>query len=301
MRLVLSKRSLSLLLVFALAGCKPLPQNTTVDPAPETTEAESDASSEDSTATGSKKTPDDSAITPSEEQPKDTPKPVFPVLEAGTYCYDFDDDSKGIQARITIDPNDRVIGDIQGVIHDDVNAYYTSYRQAVDGTIDGSNLNVDVVTWIEYDKQNQQETWQVSSTELKMDRDSLSKASCEQINKAFQSKNGLEAKDLTANANNVRSQEVFFPAGESGTTVSNAVVRGDRDVYTLIAQGGQTMTLSITSLENNAVFDVVAPSGVILGTELTEEVTLLPDTGTYEIIVGGTRGNASYNLAITIE
>lgn len=307
MRLFLSKRSFSLLLVVTLAGCKPLPQSTTVDPAPATTEAESDASRDEATAT--KKTPDDASVAPSGErsgersgeQPKDTPKPIYPALEPGTYCYDFDDDTKGIHARLTIEGNDRVTGDVQGVIHDDANAYYTSYRQAVDGTIDGSNLNVDVVTWIEYDQQNNQETWRISANELKMDGDSLSKASCEQTNKVFQGKDGLEAQDLTASATNVREQEVVFSAGKSGTTVSNSVVRGDRDVYTLVAQGGQTMTLSITSLEDNAVFDLVAPSGIILGTELTDELTLLPDTGEYKIIVGGTRGNASYDLAIAIE
>ncbi|MEL6815132.1 MAG: hypothetical protein AAFP03_10015 [Cyanobacteria bacterium J06598_3] len=308
MRLFLPKHSFVLLLLVALIGCESLPQSTTTntntDPTPETADIESadiesDGSRNESTA--SKKTPDEATGTSSEEQPKDTPKPIFPALEAGTYCYEFDNDTKGLQARLTIDANDRVTGDVQGVIHDDTNAYYTSYRQAVDGTIDGSNLNVDVVTWIEYDQQNNQETWKVSANELKMERDTLSKTGCEQINKAFQSKNGLEAKDLTAGAENVRVQDVFFPAGESRTTLSNAVVRGDRDVYKLIAQGGQTINLSITALEDNAVFDIVAPSGIILGTELTSESTRLPDTGEYQIIVGGTRGNAAYELTITVE
>ncbi|MEL7356158.1 MAG: hypothetical protein AAFN40_06320 [Cyanobacteria bacterium J06560_6] len=99
----------------------------------------------------------------------------------------------------------------------------------------------------------------------------------------------------------MKTQQVSFAPGESGTVVSDAVVRGDRNVYVLIAQGGQQMDLSMMSLEDNAVFDVVDPSGFILGTELTQEKIPLPYTGEYQVIVGGTRGNASYDLAIAIE
>lgn len=61
------------------------------------------------------------------------------------------------------------------------------------------------------------------------------------------------------------------------------------------------MDLSITSLEDNAAFDIVDPSGLILGMELKKETVPLPHTGDYKIIVGGTRGSATYDLAITIK
>ena len=61
------------------------------------------------------------------------------------------------------------------------------------------------------------------------------------------------------------------------------------------------MTLAITSIENNAVFDVVDPSGIILTTEATAERLSLPHTGEYQVIVGGTRGNATYSMDIAIE
>jgi len=231
---------------------------------------------------------------------KDRPKPIMPAIAPGEYCYESESDTKGLSALIEIDSSDRVTGSFQGVIQDEKNAYYTSYRQKLNGTIDGSNLNLDVATWIEFDRQNSQETWKVTSKGLSTERDTLSLVSCETVKANFET-DGLKAEDLTKSANNVREMEVFFEAGTSDTTLSNAVVRGDRDLYTLTAQGGQTMALSISSLEDNAAFDIISPSGTILSQETVEESLYLPETGRYEIIVGGTRGNATYDLEIEIE
>ena len=297
------KQWLPLLLLATLAGCNSIPKASS-DIAPEVIESadvEKDADKEETkeTSKAAAQKPDDKHE--SAQVQKDTPKVIVPALEPGTYCYEFDDELGGELVRLTVDKSDRVTGDVQGVVTDEAEGYYTSYTQKVDGTIDGSNLNVDVTTWIEYDKQNRQETWRVSPKSLTMTGEPLPKANCSLVNKAFQNENGIEAKDLTAYANNVRRFPVFFDAGESGTTVSDAVVRGDRDVYVVGAQGGQQMYLSITSVEDNAVFDVIDPSGIILGTEMTDEMIYLPHTGDYEIIVGGTRGNATYDLSIDIE
>lgn len=290
---LLQKQTRLLLLSVLLASCNSLPRSVT--PSPNAEDNKTDTGTLDETVRS------DESDKPSETPQKDTPTPITPILQPGTYCYQSLDEIEDIQVRLSVDSADRVTGDVQGTIHNKANAYYTSYRQLVDGTIDGSNLNVDVTTWIEYDKQNTQQTWRVNSTALEIEKDTLSLANCDKVNAVFQNENGLEAKDLTAAADNVRTQTVYFSAGESGTTLSNAVVRGDRDVYLLTAQGGQVMTLNITALEDNAVFDVVDPSGMILATEQTELDLLLPHTGEYQIIVGGTRGNASYDLAIAID
>lgn len=232
---------------------------------------------------------------------KDKPKPIASALKPGQYCYQSSDQVQDVQARLSVAPNDQVTGNVQGTIHNELTSYYSSYRKTVDGTIDGSNLNLDVATWIEYDKQNAQETWRVSPDKLSAGQDTLINESCDRVNKVFQDKNGLEAKDLTEGAKRVKTEAVYFDAGKSTTTVTGSVVRGDRDLYTLTARGGQSMALSIKSLENNAAFDVVDPSGIVLGTELTKEKIFLPHTGDYQIIVGGTRGNTSYDLAIAIE
>ncbi|MGB3298287.1 MAG: hypothetical protein WBA76_08445 [Phormidesmis sp.] len=287
------QRYLSLLLLFALVSCQ-----SSRTAGSDNSSVESDKGSP--TAQKTAKAPADQTAQTAGKETKDTPKPIAPALKPGQYCYQLSDKIQDIQTRLTVAASDQVTGNVQGTIHNDKAGYFTSYRRTVNGTIDGSNLNLDVATWIEYDQQNAQETWRVSPSELKTDRDTLANADCEAVNSAFQNESGLEAKDLTESANRVKRQEVFFDAGKSSTTVSDAVVRGDRDLYTLNARGGQSMDLAITSVENNAVFDVVDPSGIILGTELTQENIRLPHTGDYQIIVGGTRGNATYDLAIAI-
>jgi hypothetical protein len=61
------------------------------------------------------------------------------------------------------------------------------------------------------------------------------------------------------------------------------------------------MILRITSTEDNAVFDVIPPgSDRPLATEVKDWTGELPATGDYRIVVGGTRGNATYKLEVTI-
>lgn len=65
------------------------------------------------------------------------------------------------------------------------------------------------------------------------------------------------------------------------------------------------MKVAITSIENNAVFQINNPHGDGLpgATEADDAMKwtgTLPDSGDYTIIVGGTRGNAAYTLTITI-
>ncbi len=294
----------SLLLLFALASCGPasdssLNANSGSDENKQTPES----AGEGADLSGNEKESGGEAIAPDPEkvENKPAPNPIYPVLSPGRYCYSTDTDFETTYIRLSIDAADRVTGDVQSTIHNEESSYYTSYVQAVDGTIDGSNLNLDVETWIEYDRQNQQETWQVSDDALKTDSATLDKEKCMVVSKAFQNEDGLEAADLIESANQVKTTQVFFDSGKRSTTVSDAVVRGDRDMYLVKAQGGQTMTLSISALENNAVFDVISPSNMILGTELKQSEIFLPHTGDYKIVVGGTRGNATYDLKVGVE
>ena len=109
-----------------------------------------------------------------------------------------------------------------------------------------------------------------------------------------------------ASADGIRKR-IKFAKGKSSATVSGAVVRGDRDAYIVGAKAGQTMTVRITSPERNAAFQIRdAKNGEYLqdageeddATSITSD---LPFTGDYEIIVGGTRGNASYKLTVAIK
>jgi hypothetical protein len=102
-----------------------------------------------------------------------------------------------------------------------------------------------------------------------------------------------------------QTEPLQFAAGETSTTVEGAVIRGERMGYIVSAQAGQEMSVTISSLEENAVFTIFSPtSGVVPGTEEGNDITdftfTLPESGDYIIVVGATRGNATYTLEVEI-
>ncbi|MBF2026786.1 MAG: hypothetical protein IGS48_08470 [Oscillatoriales cyanobacterium C42_A2020_001] len=103
-----------------------------------------------------------------------------------------------------------------------------------------------------------------------------------------------------------RVRRIRFAPGAISATIEDAVVRGTRDTYLVGASKGQTMTVAIASLENNAVFELKAPPNKAgqrrtLKPEAISWTGVLPQSGDYQVIVGGTRGNASYKLQVTIK
>ena len=102
-------------------------------------------------------------------------------------------------------------------------------------------------------------------------------------------------------------KKVRFVKGTSSITLRNAVVRGDRDRYYISAKAGQTMSVKITSTEKNAVFQIyfhgeeesLPRAGD--GDDATNWSGRLPIDNEYVIVVGGTRGNATYALTISIK
>ncbi|MDH3493863.1 MAG: hypothetical protein OEM82_09955 [Acidobacteriota bacterium] len=104
----------------------------------------------------------------------------------------------------------------------------------------------------------------------------------------------------TAEADGGANKTVRFAKGATSATYSNSVVRGDRDTYNLSAGAGQFMTVSITSVENNASFQIVAPNGEDLVSDDTNWTEELPRTGNYRIIVGSGRGNATYTIKFKV-
>jgi hypothetical protein len=103
-----------------------------------------------------------------------------------------------------------------------------------------------------------------------------------------------------------RTRRIYFKSGEDSTTIRTAVVRGTRDIYLLGAAKGQVMTVQIKSLEDNALFDVEAPptpSGYrrVLTEGSASWSGRLPETGDYQLSVGSTHGNATYQLFVRIQ
>lgn len=99
---------------------------------------------------------------------------------------------------------------------------------------------------------------------------------------------------------------VKFESGKSDITLKGDVVRGDQDVYYLEASADQQMKVSISALEDNAAFIIYLPDSndTLKGAGEEDDATKwsgqLPQDGKYKIVVGGTRGNASYSLYVSI-
>lgn len=160
-------------------------------------------------------------------------------------------------------------------------------------------IAVNLTTWIEYDVQKAQEVWTITPQTLLADQVELSAVDCEAARERFAGPDDLEAADLLEGAT-LHTQQVQFASGESSAVLADAVVLGDHNVYLINAKGGQSLLLNLAAQEDNAVLDVISPSGYVLVRESTQESLLLPQTGDYKVIVGGTRGNASYTLKIKI-
>ena len=109
-------------------------------------------------------------------------------------------------------------------------------------------------------------------------------------------------------------KEIRFNPGSTTAVVKESVVRGEQDFYYLTAKAGQNMEIKIKALEENAVFQIYKP-GYRIGTDEIKGETLpgagetddatqwkgeLPVSGKYLFVVGGTRGNATYELKVTI-
>jgi hypothetical protein len=110
----------------------------------------------------------------------------------------------------------------------------------------------------------------------------------------------------TTSAEGVKKKVRFAP-GTSSTTIKGTVIRGQNDRYYIGAKAGQKMTVKITSTEKNAVFQIYyhgeeeSLPGAGDGDDATNWSGELPIDNEYVIVVGGTRGNATYALTISIK
>ena len=114
-------------------------------------------------------------------------------------------------------------------------------------------------------------------------------------------------------------KEVSFAKGINSTLIQASVIRGESDQYFLTAKAGQKMEVSLSAVEKNAAFAIYQPGykagkdadgileikgatlqGAGEGEDATAWKGVLPSSGKYLILVGGTRGNATYKLKITL-
>jgi hypothetical protein len=116
----------------------------------------------------------------------------------------------------------------------------------------------------------------------------------------------------------VRVEPIRFARGASSAEVHAAVVRGERALYSIAARAGQDLSLRLTSVEDNAAVQIYAPGaklemrdsilevvgralpGAGEGEDATRWMGRLPESGSYLLVVGPTRGNATYTLSVAI-
>jgi hypothetical protein len=102
-------------------------------------------------------------------------------------------------------------------------------------------------------------------------------------------------------SSDTQDQRVNFGKGESSTVLNGAVVRAESKTYLVNAAKDQVMDLDISAVEDNAVVQVITPAGQVIGAEIKTMNKTLPETGDYQIIVSGTRGNATYKLNVAVK
>lgn len=112
-------------------------------------------------------------------------------------------------------------------------------------------------------------------------------------------------------------REIRFAAGATRATVSDSVERGARHTYAFDARKGQWTDIRVTAMESNAAITVWQPGAVLPGhrdedirgstlkgagegADASRWQGYLPQSGRYLILVGPTRGGASYTLELTI-
>jgi hypothetical protein len=113
-----------------------------------------------------------------------------------------------------------------------------------------------------------------------------------------------------------RPAAIQFAPGTSGAVVEGGAPRGEISCYTLTARAGQRMEVTISSIENNGVFQIYAPGwtdkpgdgpdgkplpGVEPGTDAMRFSGVLPASGRYLVVVGATRGGTGFTLRVSIK
>lgn len=103
----------------------------------------------------------------------------------------------------------------------------------------------------------------------------------------------------------VKNQIIRYDAGPMTLDINGAVISGERDVYRLNGIAGETLDVIITSMEGNAVFTILGPDnnplpGTEEGKDINNWAVPISVEGTYSIVVGSTRGNATYTLKVSI-
>ncbi|MBL6454869.1 hypothetical protein JMJ55_06010 [Belnapia sp. T6] len=97
---------------------------------------------------------------------------------------------------------------------------------------------------------------------------------------------------------------VAFRPGQRDGVVEGAVLRGERERYTIVLRAGQRLSVELRCREQNAVFDIRLP--VPVGTapmlaDLRIWSGIAPVTGPVLIEVSPVYGNATYRMHLRLD
>ena len=100
-------------------------------------------------------------------------------------------------------------------------------------------------------------------------------------------------------------QSIRFATGPLDVELNGAVIGGEHDRYSLTMLAGEMLDVQIASLEGNAVFSILGPDQVPLpgteeGRDTIQWAVPISVDGEYSILVGPTRGNATYTLKVNV-
>ncbi len=105
----------------------------------------------------------------------EAPKP------AGIQCFTMSSKTADITVLLNTAEDGSVTGMQSGTVHDEENAYYTSYQSRITGAWSGDTLNANLVTVIEYDVQESEELWVLKGDTLIMGQGNLVKSECGEL------------------------------------------------------------------------------------------------------------------------
>jgi len=100
-----------------------------------------------------------------------------------------------------------------------------------------------------------------------------------------------------------KDQPIRFATGPMEVELEGTVISGQRDRYTLDLLKGEMLDVILNS--SNAAFTIIGPDGnPLMGTEEGKDrnnwAVPAPSDGSYAILVGPTRGNATYTLKVAV-
>ena len=95
-----------------------------------------------------------------------------------------------------------------------------------------------------------------------------------------------------------KSELINFANGEEYQVIEEAVVRGETVIHGFEVVPGQDFRIVITSLENNAIFELFKVGEPKIYAEKASNVRLFLEEGEYYITVHPIRGNATYKLKV---